>query len=257
MVESVIDTKAVAPIAEGTTALLRLYKVGSGIGKLFFYEYTLTADNSGSLHPTSPIYLQKGEYSLYSVTQNQTTPVNITSIDDYNIYLHNNQPYYRATAESVTVDDNLNIHLNFKHLTSKIRFELLTQEEGSTTTLNWLKVDFPHDQLNSFNLIDALYTGSSLISRCKVIEESDGLWELIIRPCKTKIEIELSLDISIQNQPILSNIICRGSVEIEAEAGSLYLIKVTPVVNLLPTIAIEVEEWGVIEESIHFSKQKQ
>ncbi|MFA5713734.1 MAG: hypothetical protein WC960_06100 [Bacteroidales bacterium] len=250
---AVVPTKSSSPLAVGAVALLQLFKIEAGVEGGKIGEYTLVSHESGTLISTAPIFLESGEYSFYSLTENGSS-LNVTPSVGNSLYLQSGKEYMRACKERIKIEDNLSIYLDYQRLLSKLRFQIVSNQEYGVIVLNWLKVSTPQDGLYQFHLAEGAFVEEPVVGPLKIVEEQNGLLELIVQPCNTTLEIELSIEYIVGGKSF-PNILCSGSLPLQTEAGHLYLIKLTPNINSDPSISFRVEEWERVEQLIEFSKR--
>lgn len=256
-----------------TKSELNYFKYGNRADVYIFSDYNTlyplnyephmgSAYHFGYIDIYPPIYQNKSTVSIYSLSYNNSSNITQRVFHGKFYQLNNNIDYILASQKGLSIFEDTQIALNFKHLCSQIQFSIIGTEEIDNILVKKLYVNLP-DIENSYISIkdEKIITSTQTFKNVDLLLENNTSEKYIVIPYLGNISLVIEAQI-IQNDGSIIDKRYSGEFTISLQAGISYTVglKINNSIENTPypdlTFSISTNQWSNIHNNIIYEKIK-
>ncbi|HCV15058.1 MAG TPA: hypothetical protein DF637_01810 [Rikenellaceae bacterium] len=149
-----------------------------------------TSYGGSELIPEKGIFLPKGIYDIYSVSDNTPFPLFLNIFQGTATGLVNRQDYLWAKRENVILLKSEQVTLSFNHLACRLLVNISAEDISTSVIVNSFRMTLPETHSNFLSLADGYISSSNNTQNLSLIEGYGNSREALMLPCLAKLTFE-------------------------------------------------------------------
>jgi hypothetical protein len=241
-----VQTKASVPFTSGYKATIIGYVAGTSPSSATPVAGTpqeATAGAGGALTPTNPVYLPKGSYDFYSVSQNNSTPAGLTFTTGLSQQLTNQKDYLWAKHSSVSEGGVVTFGYNHKAVGVEINISAGSGVSSMSVTSIKFTPTKP-DASSKLNLSTGVIAAAADKDVLTSMSLSSSKGTYIMLPMVSKaLGIEVTVNATIGGTAVTGKVYTGTIPERAYLSGTYYTINLTISATSMSFTGSTVEDW--------------
>jgi hypothetical protein len=216
----------------------------------------LSAGINGIMNPNKEYYLSKGNYDIYSLSQNSNRAIDVIFDGNMKCMAQNHIDYIWASAKKVYVKGPTPVQLNFKHMACCVQIIINPPDNYNNMVVNHIKMTLPNPQGTELDLLGGTVTTSQNLLPASTIQGSGLSRSLFLLPCSQHPRVEVSVNATINN--ITTNgMVYSGTIPSNLVAGNKYTVELNLKERCGVNISVGITPWNYQNETIEYSFVRQ
>ncbi len=195
-------TKAGSFFPNGNIATIHAYSQGKIEGSVGGTPTYATASVNGILTTESCIYLPKGYYDFYSVSENSSYVPDILFCNGLYGNLENFVDYLWAGNKNFHVDNGAYVTFEYQHMACQIQIKIESNDRVNGIEINSVMLTLPAKEGVKMDLTSGFIRSSEYVYAMSTLPGYGNSRNLICLPCNSPLQIEVNINACIDNQNV-------------------------------------------------------
>lgn len=204
--ESPFVKSSYSTFAEGNAAIIFTYSGGSLSNNISGTPVTAICQTGGNLNTGNPLYLIKGNYDFYSVSNNSPNTINIVFTNGLSGQLNNGTDYLWAGNKGIAVINGGTVSFVYRRLACKINISINANSNVSNLSVNYVLLRLPSASGIKMSLSTGTVNNATSTNAPSIVPGSGNTRSFICLPSIAQTQIDVSLNANIDGETVNNRI---------------------------------------------------